>query len=258
MAQNDLGSEISKILGVDLGGGLNPTANPNDPRIMVTKAPSKSPFSTTTKGLNPAKYGTYKSASQLQQGLFKMSDAELRKLQERLYQGGFYGAQTSRADIDWGNVDETTLAAYNVLLTRAANFGLAGVSVTLDEVLAKAGKGGGGPKGEKKQPFNPQLADPDDLKLVFRIASTAVLGRAVDDAELEQLAVTYRQRQLEALQTNYDMTSAEQAGQLATVPDPQTYAQNEMWRTRPGEAGARELRGYMDEFVGLLDGVGGG
>lgn len=250
-AESDFANLFNNLTGQRAAGGPGAVANPDDPDILIGR--SKSTTSLYSFGAGRLTWPQTQSYSSLLKQFYTLDSAEVRALQDKLWKAGFYG-DAPRSSVVTGIHDEDTLNAYKVALGRAANFRTAGVNITLDEMLAQGGARGG-PKGTKKAPFQPQLSNPDDLKAIFRVASTAELGHRVSDQEIDELVSTYRQRQLEAQRTNYDIEVAEREGPIATVASPEVFAENELWRRYPGEAGARELRGQMDEFKSLLGGV---
>lgn len=123
-----------------------------------------------------------------------LNEAQMSRLQRRLFQAGFYSgsAYTNAASISWGSLDNLTLnamqnafqgAALNevdnfdrFLEDRAAQFLSSGVTANGDDVAAATGGG--------SREIDVFLDDPDGIRLDAEEIAKTLLGRKPTEAEL--------------------------------------------------------------------------
>lgn len=240
--------------GLGTPGGRNPFfgAPESDYPVLVRRNPARrsawGPF---------GKAPRVALQSQLLRDLYRMEPADLITLQQRLLAGGFYSGDVEAEDVAFGTHDEDTLKAYERAITRAAAFNEAEADVTLDEVIdkaigANAGKDKGGPK---KDPLVIQLSDPEDVRRGVEAVARKAIGRKLSDAEREKFVGLWHAVQSQTQRAAYG--AAETGGTVTSAPGFEAFAAARIAKEYGVEAGAHDLAEQGNEFMQLLNEVGG-
>lgn len=166
---------------------------------------------------------------------------ELRNLQLRLFQGGFYG------NVKWSQIpkvhDENTLEALGVAAERAEAFGRAGIQKTVDNVIDEAALETG--SGTEEEVEQIKFSNSEDIANVVRKSAGEILGRKLNDREVQRLVKAYQAAEI-ADATNQDPTREE-------LVDLDTYAAREIRASNPEEAGAHDFANVAQGFYGLIE-----
>jgi hypothetical protein len=193
-----------------------------------------------------------RTQDEMEAELYRMSDKELRALQERLERAGLL----TKGQYGKGIPDEETLTAYQTVLTRAANYYKAGNQVTLDEVIDASIRAyeEDPERGPKREPFIARLADPMQLKEAVRKVSSIVAGENLPDSVLESIWMQYRAEQYREQRQEYDMRISGTSGSVDQLAPFETYATAKVRAAAPEKAGAQDLAARASEFFELLGG----
>lgn len=225
-----------------LGGGLDPS----DPPVWT--APEQFNW---RKGSRP-KLGRPRPSSEAYLDFYRMSDAEVRKWQERFFDAGFYGGAEA-SDIPWGDHDENTFQLWQQFVNRAAGFYAVGQMRTPQQVameaVGKAGTGKGGPKSQRA-PLVLQIPNPDDLGAVATEAARATLGRKATDEEVAAFVSDFQGRVTNFQRQEY--AADERGGSVVAPPSAQTAAETFARERNPVEAGSHDLADVYGRFLGIL------
>jgi hypothetical protein len=119
----------------------------------------------------------------------------------------------------------------------------------------------GGPSGNGNPPLTIQQANPDDLRSVFNQTAEGVLGRSLNDDELNRMISSFQASesaaQTSAYNQNYSPTGGYgPGGTTVAAPNPSAFAEQDLKATNPHEAGAMNLLNTMDNFMSILHGAG--
>lgn len=189
----ELGIDPSQLSGV--GGGPSVYLGPGASETPLAEPQERNRLTDETSPV-----------SEMLSDVLKMAEdkpAQFRRLQQRLFDGGFYG-RTSESSINWGSPDDLTISAYDKLLNTAAAYYEAGVDKTPDDVLDEfarnrqqnvedgagaAGKVGGGGV------YTVSLSDPAALRQLADTVSREVLGERASPEMQAKVASAIRQAQ---------------------------------------------------------------
>ncbi len=157
-----------------------------------------------------------------------MSAAQLTYLQRRLFQAGFYADDVyANADqIQWGLVDQVTLAALQLAFTQAGTNQVADFDAFLSDQAARFRRTGLTASGTSLDPggasgvgevVNVELEDPDSIKLMAEQAGISLLGRKPTEEELAKVtaAIHGAQREREMAMARASASGATQLPDLS-------------------------------------------
>jgi hypothetical protein len=244
-------SELNKMLsanGVTATTDTAPAASTDDPPVLV-RTPHYSGSSMTDQ---PQKI----SVSTLQKQFYSMNEDQLKKLQKRLYDGGFYDDNVTEKDIAYGAHDDDSFDAYTKALKRAANYLQADNEVSFDEVVDDAAKHravNAGKSKTVKEPFLPVISDTQTLKDTVKKVSTIVAGQYLPDSVLDQIWQDYQAQEYNNAATKYQAGQTGNAAVLTEMPAFQDFAASEVREKDPTKAGAQDLASRASVFQKLLD-----
>jgi hypothetical protein len=188
-----------------------------------------------------------------------LSDAGLIDLQKKLYTGGFYGSSYYAKHPQtpaYGIKDQDTLAAYSQAANLAAQLHASGM--TLDEVITQGSSVGGGrgagAGGPTRAPLTIQLTNPQDVHFVANKVGQTVLGRNLNDAELQAITASFQGGEATAQRAAYNTGVG--GGTSTQAPSLQAFAEQQVRAKNPVEAGAHDLSQTFDTFLSLIAGGG--
>lgn len=235
-------------LGVTTTGDDTPVANTDDPPVLV-RTPHYSGSSMTDQ---PQKL----SLSTMQKQFYNMSEDDVKKLQQRLLDGGFYDSSTTAKDISFGSHDDDTFDAYTKALKRAANYLQADNEVSVDEVIDDAVKHAASNTGKSKaqtQAFLPVISDTESLKDTVKQVSSIVAGQYLPDSVLDQIWQEYQQREYQNQAAKYQADVTGGTAVTTQLPEFKDFAASEVRAQDPTKAGAQDLANRAAVFQKLLD-----
>lgn len=213
-------------------------ADPDDPWINVGSTWD-----------HPVRVDDRRKMSDVLKDFYRLRGDSLAQLQAQLFRAGFYPGDVDFDDIDIGNHDEGSFAAYRRAVTRAAGFAEAGEEVTLADVLKTTSR----PAAKKKAKGEVVvLTNPDDIRRgVEKIAREAV-GHKLTDAQREAAVTLWQQ-----LETQYQRAVDAGAATVTKPPEFGTFAEGFAEDVDPQGAFRQDAISGMNEFFGLLDGTNG-
>jgi len=154
-------------------------------------------------------------------------------LQKRLKQGGYFLGETYSSGI----VRESTILAYKRALVDA-NLGFMSLDQALERSATNPYSSGTGSLQKYK------VTSSADLQNVFDKTSQNVLGRTLDQEQLNNLVKTYQSTELGSLKS--------QAGVSAQAPSAQAFGETRIEQTNQDESDAYKFAQYAQVFEKLL------
>lgn len=194
----------------------------------------------------------------------KLSDAEFKQLQEKLFRGGFYGTNNRKA-ISWGNrYDAGTREAYasamaaNIVANQTTK---AGSRVSISDIIDTSAQFGPAATqdGASGETFAFQRPDPAVLRSTLDVAMPALIGRKLSAAETQQFIDEFNAKTEASARSAFD---AKQAGGVAALPDvdPQSgfaaFVKEKARERYPVETGVVEREQAADTFFNAITGGG--
>jgi hypothetical protein len=155
-------------------------------------------------------------------------------LQKQLKQGGYF---LPNETFNSGIVRESTLSAYKRALVDA-NLSFMSLDQVLERSLTTPYSGGTGTLKKYK------VTSAADLQNVFDKTSQSVLGRTLDQEQLNNLVKTYQDTELTSLKS--------QAGVSAQAPSAQAFGETRIEETNQDESDAYKFAQYAQVFEKLL------
>lgn len=190
---------------------------------------------------------------------YELGDAEFRKVQQRAFDAGLYGADADAEDVPWGDrSDEVALKLWAEMGRRSAANYKAGKKVSPWAALETVKPTGEAKKKKTVAPFQPELLDPAEMRAALREKAPEKMGRYLDDAEAEQIIALYNDASLAVQRKRFEMSGSGDpenpgvAGTLPTMPSFDTFAEEEIRRRRPEETFAKDVNNRYQEFLDLL------
>jgi len=92
-----------------------------------------------------------------------------------------------------------------------------------------------------------KLTNPIDLKTIFNKASQSVVGRQLDEVDLNKLVSTYQTAELD-----YQKGKTAKSGAVVMAPDAGAFASKKILEQNPAEAEAYDYLTYIDRLSSLL------
>lgn len=193
-------------------------------------------------------------------GFYQMDEPGVRDLQQRLFDGGFYGT-FDKSKIRWGDHDEDTIRAYEVALNRAARFAAAGAQLTVDEVIDQAkgllseaerealAKGGG--TGRERAPFIARLPAGADVAAGINDVAKREIGRIVTNSEEMQGYIRDYQQRVQAAQAQ-TYNAAETGGVVEQPESVATFGESKLRQAHPGDAIEMDFIGVFNTLASML------
>lgn len=188
--------------------------------------------------------------------LYSTDPKKYLELQQRLFQGGFYGA-TPASSIPWGTDPAgLTYDAYKRALAAAQQAASIGHPMTPDEIIDQgikdhqAAKAAGPQSGQVIQ-----LTDPAALRGVVQLAAQAALNRNLSKDEVDRFVQEFQAQQI-AYGKQLNAAQADQTGKTVTLtqPDPTAQAKEFVEQGHPAEQGGELLASYADKLISMLNG----
>lgn len=198
-------------------------------------------------------------ADRVLQSLFDIPKPELRAIQTKMYDAGFYG-NVSKEAVVFGVVDDVTWKAFGDLLDMSAQYVQSGREVTwyelLDEVQAARKEQGSNLLAEKKQeraPFVARTTNPDDVERVAQHVATSLLGEKADPNLVRQIISQFQAAEVSSQRQAYG--AAETGGTVADAPSVETFAAGAIEEADPTAVTAYAAAdGVMQNFLSVLQG----
>lgn len=160
--------------------------------------------------------------------------------------------------------DTSTRNAYKGLLGLANSMGL-DADRTLQELLNTAGDEEGvrytvdengnvvpTTAGEVVPPLVTKTTDPTALRSVFRKAVIESLGEGWSQEEINKMVAAYNNVEILHQTKAYNMDVAGEGGNINTIPDPGSFAENYIAEKDPMGAQTQEGLGFVNEFMDLI------
>ena len=207
-------------------GGVDPTY----------KAPGKNEFN------NPLKKYTYTTRDW--QMLLSMSQTDVISVQQQLmkaYPGFKPRALGDRTDPKTITYFKYALGRINQEPTIQGQDVMTALPWMVANPLPISSSGSGLPSFK--------LTNPIDLKTIFNKASQSVVGRQLDEADLNKLVSTYQTAELD-----YQKGKTAKAGAVVMAPDAGAFASKKILEQNPAEAEAYDYLTYIDRLSSLLQG----
>ena len=195
--------------------------------------------------------------------LYRKPPGELRDLQRRLWEGGFYDTSLSWEDIRQNDYDMDTEQAWDRAIKRAAAFYDADRELTVDEVIdmarlnqseaEKAGKGRSG--GAGRAPLTVQLTHPEDIRTAAMKISRNTLGRGWSEDQISRFVATYQSMERAAQTSQYG--AAQGGGTTTREMSLESAVEAEARKGDPVAAGATDMVGAYDMILKAFQTLGG-
>lgn len=132
------------------------------------------------------------TVDELLKGLFTKDPDELRRLQSRMVDAGYFRVRPE--NIGWGRADRHTVDAYNSFLNEAAAYYQAGIRKPLDSILDEAIRAR--QEGEEMAEPEPadviRLSDPASLRRIVQTVANELTGGKVDPEVESRIANAIR------------------------------------------------------------------
>jgi hypothetical protein len=195
--------ELKAEYGVDTGNVLGSAPDPDNPPLLISR-PSRTGRVVSDRDMSSRGQSVTATLFDTVRSVYRMNRADLVDLQQRLWNGGFYGKQKPVAG-DYDGAAE----AYGRAALRAARFHEVGVDKTLDEVIdeaTRAGEEADGPGDQGRDAVTGanvggggvhtvNLADPASLRSLAEQVARSVLGRNPTAEEQERAVTSIRAAQ---------------------------------------------------------------
>lgn len=264
--------DVINAINASGGGGADPDDTEivvNPPTKIKRKAPRTGPLPIGDDGkplpgsepfTEEVKKDTRKR-SELEKDLFRMPPEEFRKVQQRLFDGGFFSGDVESDDVRWGDQgDEDTLKAWIKAIDRTERFNLAGKDTSLNEIIdgAKDLKSANekSSTGSKRQPLVVALSDPDNINKAVEGVARKVLGRKLSEAERERFVAFYHNLETSSQKSEY--AAGESGGSFTNSGVTEGSIEAKIRQDFSKEAKRMDATNIGNEFFDLLGGVGGG
>lgn len=176
-------------------------------------------------------------ADRVLQSLFDIPKPELRALQMKLYDAGFYG-NVSKDAVVFGVVDDVTWKAFGDLLDMSAQYYAADRQMTwyevLDEVQQLRKEQGTNlldNQGPKRAPFVARTTNADDIERVSQQVAASLVGENVDPALVKRIISQYHATEVSSQRQAYD--AAQSGGTVTEAPALDTFAEQAIRQADP-------------------------
>lgn len=148
-----------------------------------------------------------------------------------------------------GTWDEQSRAAYADLLAFANASGLEERQALRRYAEGRARFG----DDSTRAPLTVELTNPTTLRKIIERGARETIGRRLSPEETTALVNAYQAQERSYQESAY--ASAEEGGSVVSPPDPLAFAEEEIERRNPVEAGAKDIVAVGNEFRELLDEV---
>lgn len=176
--------------------------------------------------------------SQVMADLYRMSDPDLRRFQEKAFQAGLYGTK-DRKEVRFGDLDPATEQVWKTLTQRAAGYTTVGRNISPLDALDLSVKAYQG--SVAAAPEVPKKINPLDVRGIAKATFQKSLGYIPDDSVLNDFAA-----QFEAAVGGSDGVSAAGGAGQAELAD--TLARN----SDPVRYDARKAVGAFDTIAKMF------
>jgi hypothetical protein len=176
--------------------------------------------------------------------LYAMNDAGLKRLQNMLFDAGFYGSAPKGA-IRFGTVDEYTEIAYQNALKLSASYLQAGVEKSVEDIAFDRKNH---PAAEEPNAFHAVYMDPEQLKAAVRETASIVAGENLPDNVMDQIWQEYQSRKVANQRAQHEGQSYTDVGSL------QDFATAKIGEIAPEKVAAQGLAEKAQEFYSMLGG----
>lgn len=116
------------------------------------------------------------------------------------------------------------------------------------------GRGGGGRGGRAAPSITVEVSNPDDLRVLADRVSRSSIGKKLEPEQMENFVKAYQAIEQGAAQQQIAAAGREGSTILAGPPSAETFAQQQIEQTQPGEVKARA---FVEKFAVFNDLLGG-
>lgn len=189
-------------------------------------------------------------------GLYKLDDAGLKALKQRLWAGGFYPSGTDKSITDSPIPDVATRTAYEIAVQQSARLAEAGHRVTVDSIIA-----GGNPDPSKATgaattgPYT--ITNPADLETALQSAAQERLGRDLTKAEIGNFASLYQGMEAQSSQRYAAAGRNNQEIGIVAPPSPGSASTDYLDQKFAAQEQAYGAVRRQQEFFGMLGPIAG-
>jgi hypothetical protein len=201
-------------------------------------------------------YSLPEDAVKLPISLYSTDPKKYLQLQQRLFQGGFYGA-TSASSIPWGS-DPTgsTYDAYKKALVAAQQAQYIGNPMTPDEIIDQAITEHQAAQATAPKPgMAIQTTDPAVLRGLVQQAAQASLGRNLSADQVNRFVEEFHAQE-QAYSKQAYAAQTDQSGKSFNLTQPNATAQAQEFvdQGNPTEEGGQLLASYVGRLQQMLNG----
>ncbi len=204
------------------------------------------------------KFGYYeKPSSKAAVDFYNLNDTELRRFQELSFQAGYYGAGAERTDIRWGAKDDTTYAIWNDFVGRAARVHAAGKKNTLWDLLQDDvdKRPENLNKGRKREPLVNVLPDAREIEQTLMALAPDVIGRDPDPEFIADFTAMYTSMVSEFNKNRYALAGTEEGGEITAPPSAESIAAFRLRHEKPEEYERHRSAEKHMQYLSLLKGA---